>query len=106
MININNYILEKLHISKDTKYEKIVPVPTTIDEFIDLVETYLGEWWKEYFKLRPEDEISSEAFKSKYDSLITQAKSDKVPLADLLENLPNNFIKYMNKKYKFNYGEY
>lgn len=105
MRQIDNYISEKLHLGKDTKYKKIVPIPTTIDEFIELVETYFEEWWKNYFNIKPETEISSNIFKEKYNTLISDAKSDMIPLKSLLEELPVKFIQYMKEKYKFNYEE-
>ena len=96
MKTLDNYIIEKLKLDKDTKVSKDAVMPTNKEEYIELIDTYFKEWWDD----DSPKSLTSKNYKDSYDYIIQKINSkDFSPYTFHTEYLPYKFVKYMNSKY-------
>ena len=103
MKRINNYIIEKLKINKNSKSQP--KNPETMQDIKIMVETYFWEWVNndEMFKV---SNLDRENMKSVYDYIMNTLKEKKYNFKKFIRNvLPAAFRRYMNKTYNLTIDE-
>ena len=104
MNSLSQYIIEKLHINKNTKLHP--KNPKTKEDIKNMVKEYFHEWVEndEIFKL-PKS-ASKEDMEIVYNHIIEQCDKSPYRVDKFIRNiLPAAFRKYMNKTYNLTIDE-